>query len=49
MNGEVVAASAEPSPPLEWRFSQVFGERSAGEEVHEDTCAALVQCITIRK
>ena len=35
MNGEVVAASAEPSPPLEWRFSQVFGERSAGEEVHE--------------
>lgn len=22
-------------PPLEWKFSQVFGERSAGEEVQE--------------
>ncbi|KFK35829.1 hypothetical protein AALP_AA4G042600 [Arabis alpina] len=34
MNGEdeVVAASTEP---LEWRFSQVFGERSAGEDVQE--------------
>ncbi|XP_048637753.1 serine/threonine protein phosphatase 2A 55 kDa regulatory subunit B alpha isoform isoform X1 [Brassica napus] len=29
----VVAASADASPPLQWRFSQVFGERSAGEEV----------------
>uniref|UniRef100_A0A804QSI0 Serine/threonine-protein phosphatase 2A 55 kDa regulatory subunit B n=1 Tax=Zea mays TaxID=4577 RepID=A0A804QSI0_MAIZE len=32
-------AQAPPSPspaqPLEWRFSQVFGERSAGEEVQE--------------
>lgn len=37
MNGgdEVVAASADPPLPLEWRFSQVFGERSAGEEVQE--------------
>ncbi|XP_010479665.1 PREDICTED: serine/threonine protein phosphatase 2A 55 kDa regulatory subunit B alpha isoform isoform X2 [Camelina sativa] len=37
MNGgdEVVAASADPSLPLEWRFSQVFGERGAGEEVQE--------------
>ncbi|KAJ0031313.1 hypothetical protein Pint_12933 [Pistacia integerrima] len=25
------------SPPLEWKFSQVFGERTAGEEVQEDT------------
>ena len=24
-----------PPPPLEWRFSQVFGERTAGEEVQE--------------
>lgn len=34
MNGEdeVVAA---PGDPLEWRFSQVFGERSAGEDVQE--------------
>ncbi|XP_006644337.2 serine/threonine protein phosphatase 2A 55 kDa regulatory subunit B beta isoform-like isoform X2 [Oryza brachyantha] len=45
MNGEAVpeAAAAEASPPaspapmpaLEWRFSQVFGERSAGEEVQD--------------
>uniref|UniRef100_A0A0E0MYV9 Serine/threonine-protein phosphatase 2A 55 kDa regulatory subunit B n=1 Tax=Oryza rufipogon TaxID=4529 RepID=A0A0E0MYV9_ORYRU len=27
-------AQASPSPP-EWRFSQVFGERSAGEEVQD--------------
>ncbi|XP_062204203.1 serine/threonine protein phosphatase 2A 55 kDa regulatory subunit B beta isoform-like isoform X2 [Phragmites australis] len=27
--------SPSPSPPLEWRFSQVFGERSAGEEVQD--------------
>lgn len=24
-----------PSVPLDWRFSQVFGERSAGEEVQD--------------
>ena len=24
-----------PPPPLEWKFSQVFGERVAGEEVQE--------------
>ncbi|KAG2328543.1 hypothetical protein Bca52824_011271 [Brassica carinata] len=45
MNGdsdEVVAASADPSLPLEWRFSQVFGERSAGEEVQEvDVISAI--------
>ncbi|XP_010479666.1 PREDICTED: histone-lysine N-methyltransferase, H3 lysine-79 specific-like [Camelina sativa] len=37
MNGgdEAVAASADPSLPLELRFSQVFGERGAGEEVQE--------------
>lgn len=37
MNGgdEVVAAPAGPSPPLDWKFSQVFGERTAGEEVQE--------------
>lgn len=28
------AALAPPSP-LEWKFSQVFGERAAGEEVQE--------------
>ncbi|KAM7480530.1 hypothetical protein LguiA_028743 [Lonicera macranthoides] len=38
MNGdrEVAAAPAgPPPPPLEWKFSQVFGERTAGEEVQE--------------
>ncbi|XP_050380927.1 serine/threonine protein phosphatase 2A 55 kDa regulatory subunit B beta isoform-like isoform X2 [Argentina anserina] len=39
MNGadEVVAAAAPEGPPpaLDWRFSQVFGERTAGEEVQE--------------
>ncbi|KAK7255551.1 hypothetical protein RIF29_28964 [Crotalaria pallida] len=34
---EVVAdaAPAGPPQPLEWKFSQVFGERTAGEEVQE--------------
>ncbi|XP_010528929.1 PREDICTED: serine/threonine protein phosphatase 2A 55 kDa regulatory subunit B beta isoform-like [Tarenaya hassleriana] len=44
MNGgdEVVAAPADLPPPLEWRFSQVFGERSAGEEVQEvDVISAI--------
>ncbi|KAJ1411146.1 WD40-repeat-containing domain superfamily [Sesbania bispinosa] len=31
----VVAAPAGPPHPLEWKFSQVFGERTAGEEVQE--------------
>ncbi|XP_030457544.1 serine/threonine protein phosphatase 2A 55 kDa regulatory subunit B beta isoform isoform X5 [Syzygium oleosum] len=38
MNGgdEVVAASGRSlRPPLEWKFSQVFGERAAGEEIQE--------------
>lgn len=37
MNGgdEVAAAPAGPPQPLEWKFSQVFGERTAGEEVQE--------------
>ncbi len=25
----------QPQPALEWKFSQVFGERAAGEEVQE--------------
>ncbi|XP_076908454.1 serine/threonine protein phosphatase 2A 55 kDa regulatory subunit B beta isoform-like isoform X2 [Bidens hawaiensis] len=29
------AAPATPPPPLEWKFSQVFGERTAGEQVQE--------------
>ncbi|KAE9621405.1 putative transcription factor WD40-like family [Lupinus albus] len=36
--GDKVAAggaSAGPPQPLDWKFSQVFGERTAGEEVQE--------------
>ncbi|KAF4362079.1 serine/threonine protein phosphatase 2A 55 kDa regulatory subunit B beta isoform isoform X2 [Cannabis sativa] len=37
MNGgdEVVAAPSGPPQALDWKFSQVFGERAAGEEVQE--------------
>ena len=44
MNGgdEVVAAPAGPPQPLEWKFSQVFGERTAGEEVQEGNSRNLV-------
>ncbi|KAG5008654.1 hypothetical protein JHK87_017169 [Glycine soja] len=44
MNGgdEVVAAPAGPPQPLEWKFSQVFGERTAGEEVQEGNCCSYV-------
>ncbi|TYI59932.1 hypothetical protein E1A91_D10G070700v1 [Gossypium mustelinum] len=37
MNGgdEVVTAPAGPPQPLDWKFTQVFGERTAGEEVQE--------------
>ncbi|KAK3028919.1 hypothetical protein RJ639_039928 [Escallonia herrerae] len=34
-DGEAEAAAAAAGPPLEWKFSQVFGERTAGEEVQE--------------
>ncbi|XP_042048233.1 serine/threonine protein phosphatase 2A 55 kDa regulatory subunit B beta isoform-like [Salvia splendens] len=33
--GEVASAAAGPPAPLDWKFSQVFGERTAGEEVQE--------------
>lgn len=33
--GKEVSGSGTPSAPLEWKFSQVFGERAAGEEVQE--------------
>ena len=36
MNGDDTATPSAPPPPLlEWKFSQVFGERAAGEEVQE--------------
>ncbi|KAF1898500.1 hypothetical protein Lal_00032080 [Lupinus albus] len=45
--GDKVAAggaSAGPPQPLDWKFSQVFGERTAGEEVQEvlETFAVVV-------
>lgn len=27
--------TGQPLPALDWKFSQVFGERAAGEEVQE--------------
>ncbi|CAN1286704.1 Serine/threonine protein phosphatase 2A 55 kDa regulatory subunit B beta isoform [Linum perenne] len=44
MNGgdEVASATpASPPPPLEWKFSQVFGEPTAGEELQEDIISAI--------
>ncbi|XP_044478801.1 serine/threonine protein phosphatase 2A 55 kDa regulatory subunit B beta isoform-like isoform X1 [Mangifera indica] len=35
MNGGEEVRTAAPPQPLEWKFSQVFGERTAGEEVQE--------------
>lgn len=32
--GDVTAPASAPAP-LDWKFSQVFGERTAGEEVQE--------------
>lgn len=37
---EVPAAAAAATPPLEWKFAQVFGERVAGEEVHDGMISA---------
>lgn len=34
--GEGVSATSAVAP-LDWKFSQVFGERTAGEEVQEGT------------
>ena len=33
--GEETSAAAGSSQPLEWKFAQVFGKRTAGEEVQE--------------
>lgn len=37
MNGGKEVVVAAPPQPLDWRFSQVFGERTAGEEIQEGT------------
>lgn len=45
MNGggsEEAAVAAAPVP-LEWKFAQVFGERTAGEEVQEGTIRSVVR------
>lgn len=36
-NGDVCT----PPSPLDWKFSQVFGERTAGEEVQEGNVMVL--------
>ncbi|MBA0683911.1 hypothetical protein Goari_025536, partial [Gossypium aridum] len=38
---EEVAAPAGPPQPLDWKFSQVFGERTAGEEIQEEVYSEL--------
>lgn len=50
MNGgdDVAAAPAGPPVPLEWKFSQVFGERTAGEEVQEGNLF-VQRCIWFEK
>lgn len=35
MDAGTTAAESSIPPQLEWKFSQVFGERAAGEEVQE--------------
>lgn len=49
MNGgdEVVAAPVGPPQPLEWKFSQVFGERTAGEEVQEGISITVILVMII--
>ncbi|XP_023642324.1 serine/threonine protein phosphatase 2A 55 kDa regulatory subunit B alpha isoform isoform X1 [Capsella rubella] len=44
--GDEVGASRELPQPLDWRFSQVFGERSAGEEVQEAGVSSAVDIIS---
>jgi serine/threonine-protein phosphatase 2A regulatory subunit B len=41
----VTAAAAPVGAPLqlEWKFAQVFGERTAGEEVQEGTIRSVVR------
>lgn len=41
---EAVVAPEGPQQPLEWKFSQVFGERAVGEEVQEGNCSHVVLC-----
>ncbi|RWW55997.1 hypothetical protein BHE74_00037320 [Ensete ventricosum] len=36
MKGNGAEDSSPKPPPLEWKFSQVFGERAEGEEVQEE-------------
>lgn len=40
--GAVPAGGGPGQPYLEWKFSQVFGERAAGEEVQEGTTVAFL-------
>ncbi|OAY83956.1 Serine/threonine protein phosphatase 2A 55 kDa regulatory subunit B beta isoform [Ananas comosus] len=43
-------SSALPASPLEWKFSQVFGERTAGEEVQEAYLAVdIISAIEFNK
>lgn len=39
--------SSQPLPALEWKFSQVFGERAAGEEVQEGALYIIIFLIGV--
>ncbi|KAK9069722.1 hypothetical protein SSX86_010116 [Deinandra increscens subsp. villosa] len=41
--GDVAAAPGGPPPSLDWKFSQVFGERTAGEEVQEADIISAIE------
>jgi hypothetical protein len=35
------ASASMPQSPLEWRFSQVFGDHGAGEDIEDGTSLLL--------
>jgi serine/threonine-protein phosphatase 2A regulatory subunit B len=37
----------QPQPALEWKFSQVFGERAAGEEVQEGIYMCMLLLLSL--
>ncbi|KAB2044577.1 hypothetical protein ES319_D01G101200v1 [Gossypium barbadense] len=40
---EAAVAPVGGPQPLEWKFSQVFGERTAGEEIHDVNIISAIE------
>lgn len=40
---ETAVAPVGGSQPLDWKFSQVFGERTAGEEIQEGVLFGFIR------